>query len=348
MGLTAVMPGQAQAFGGGSPITDLIYPLGTELRGCVVSVIYDVNQDRERTAVIYVNGTYEETAAPGGSFWAFGRAVSNQSITAEFFETNCSMTDVDIVSQNGADNGSFEADDYLGIVFEGKVGGQETYRYEIAWQGATDTVLVNTSQQVTFISYRDADGDGHGDAANVTYAETPPSGYVAVAGDCDDANASINPDAPEINDGIDNDCDTEIDEGFDNVAPTVMSIIRQSPTTEATNADALTWRVTFSEAVMNVDVTDFVITGSSTATVTGLSGSGATYDVTASGGNLASANGSVGLGFAGGQNITDTSINALSNTAPLMPTTLTSSTIWQIVCKSRPLRILSTGPLKLK
>ena len=226
------------------------------------------------------------------------------------------MTDVDIVSQNGADNGSFEADDYLGIVFEGKVGGQETYRYEIAWQGATDTVLVNTSQQLTFPFYADADADGYGDAENVTYAAATPDGYVESDADCDDTNASINPDAPEVADGIDNDCDTEIDEGLDVTAPTVMSITRQSPATEVTSADALTWRVTFSEAVMNVDVTDFAISGSSTATVTGLSGSGTTYDVTASGGNLATFTGAVPLGFAGGQNIVDLSANALVNTTP--------------------------------
>lgn len=39
-------------------------------------------------------------------------------------------------------------------------------------------------------------------------------GYSLNQGDCDDTNASINPGASEIEDGIDNDCDGEIDEGF--------------------------------------------------------------------------------------------------------------------------------------
>jgi hypothetical protein len=56
--------------------------------------------------------------------------------------------------------------------------------------------------------YRDADGDGFGDAnAFVTLCGGPsPSGYVSDNTDCNDGNAAIHPGAPEINDGIDNQC----------------------------------------------------------------------------------------------------------------------------------------------
>ncbi len=60
--------------------------------------------------------------------------------------------------------------------------------------------------------YPDADGDGAGDAAGEVLACAAPEGFVAEAGDCDDADDTSFPGADEVCDGDDNDCDSETDE----------------------------------------------------------------------------------------------------------------------------------------
>ena len=103
----------------------------------------------------------------------------------------------------------------------------------------------------------------------------------------------------------------------DNTAPTVTSIERQDPTALLTNSDTPTWRVTFSEAVKNVDGTDFTIAGTTaTPTATPVTLVPGGYDVTPTGGDIASLTGTITLTFASGQNIADTADNELAATAP--------------------------------
>jgi hypothetical protein len=60
--------------------------------------------------------------------------------------------------------------------------------------------------------YRDADADGFGNHADSTNACEAPTGFVNDATDCDDTDPTINPAASEVADGVDNDCDGQVDE----------------------------------------------------------------------------------------------------------------------------------------
>ena len=61
--------------------------------------------------------------------------------------------------------------------------------------------------------YVDADGDGHGNDNFPLEACVQPENYVVSNQDCDDGNEFVSPDMEESCDGIDNNCDGEIDEG---------------------------------------------------------------------------------------------------------------------------------------
>jgi large repetitive protein len=60
--------------------------------------------------------------------------------------------------------------------------------------------------------YLDSDGDGFGDPAISQQACYAPTGYSANNTDCDDSLAEVYPNAPEYCNGMDNDCDTVIDD----------------------------------------------------------------------------------------------------------------------------------------
>jgi hypothetical protein len=66
--------------------------------------------------------------------------------------------------------------------------------------------------------YRDADGDGFGDATTVATDCQAPVGFVGSDADCNDADSGINPAAQEVCSGIDEDCDGQVDDADSDVA----------------------------------------------------------------------------------------------------------------------------------
>ena len=90
--------------------------------------------------------------------------------------------------------------------------------------------------------FLDSDGDLFGDENQLVTACVSPSGYVDEAGDCDDSNAAINPDAVEICDGVDNNCSGVPDGGIAGLDPTCpalscQDILDQNPS----STDGVYW-----------------------------------------------------------------------------------------------------------
>ena len=111
------------------------------------------------------------------------------------------------------------------------------------------------------------------------------------------------------------------------IPPRLVSIVRKSPDTETTAADALMWLVTFSEPVINVDSGDFDVTGS-VANVVGVVSVGLgtpgtpslAYFVAVQGGDLDLLKGIVTLTLKDGRNIADSAGNPLTNESPIVRT----------------------------
>ncbi|GEM_PF-3375164 len=95
----------------------------------------------------------------------------------------------------------------------------------------------------------------------------------------------------------------------DNTAPVLEQFFRSDPFSERTNVDSVVITGLFNEAV-NAVATDFTVTGT-TATITNIELFGPFVDITISGGDLASLNGTVGLNLSGSQSITDLAGNPL-------------------------------------
>ncbi|WP_256012193.1 YDG domain-containing protein [Desertivirga xinjiangensis] len=104
---------------------------------------------------------------------------------------------------------------------------------------------------------------------------------------------------------------------IDAVAPKVTSIKRQTPSSEKTNADELTFRVTFSEKLSGVKTEHFSVSGT-TASVGALQEitEGTVFDLPVSGGNLASLDGEVSLSISSVSGIKDIAGNVLSSFTP--------------------------------
>ncbi len=171
------------------------------------------------------------------------------------------------------------------------------------FSGTTELAVSSVSTSVYDITVSDSAIENSNTAIQLAFV----NGH-----DIEDLSGNALPASPTVS-GTNSDFFT-----LDNNAPTVTSIDRHSPTTAMTDADSLTWRVTFGDnggMIENLDAADFQITGT-TASLAVTEDSTDVYDVTASGGDLANLNGTVTLSFANNHDITDDAGNALTDTTP--------------------------------
>lgn len=130
---------------------------------------------------------------------------------------------------DSSSEGSWEWNDQSDVVYENWAAGEpnnlgnedcaQLNRYENGqWNDESCKKVYRfiCEESSPYIQYRDADGDGFGDPNSEAYSSDDLPGYVDNPDDCDDTNASIYPGAPELNDDLDNDCDSVVDDGIDN------------------------------------------------------------------------------------------------------------------------------------
>ena len=97
--------------------------------------------------------------------------------------------------------------------------------------------------------------------------------------------------------------------------PLIESLERSAPSAYRTNADSVTWRITFTEAVRNVDKADFVIIGIQpwSLTLTKVNDAGSVYEITLNSDALADHSGTVALALSPSRTIEDLAGNDLVN-----------------------------------
>ena len=77
-----------------------------------------------------------------------------------------------------------------------------------------DGVIDPSTSEDSSVWYRDADGDGFGGTTTRSACDVPGDDWTLVGMDCDDTEADIHPDAVEICDGVDSNCDGAEGEGI--------------------------------------------------------------------------------------------------------------------------------------
>ena len=144
------------------------------------------------------DGTIDEDDAFDVSTWYADTDVDGYG--------DASVSDIDCDQPSGFVADSTDCDD---TTFSTNPGADE---YCNGVDDDCDTIIDEDGAVDVLTWYADTDVDGYGDPAVSDIDCAQPSGFVADNTDCDDATFSTNPGADEYCNGVDDDCDTAIDE----------------------------------------------------------------------------------------------------------------------------------------
>uniref|UniRef100_UPI002930B795 Ig-like domain-containing protein n=1 Tax=Pedobacter nyackensis TaxID=475255 RepID=UPI002930B795 len=144
--------------------------------------------------------------------------IAATNATAYRWQVNTGSGFTDLSDGPGATGGTYVNTHTAVLYITGATVAMSDYYYRCVVTGACTPGATSAAAAFTVLAnetyYEDYDGDGYGNAAVTNISCTAPIGFVSNNQDCDDNNPSLHPGATEIcGDGIDNNCNGQIDEG---------------------------------------------------------------------------------------------------------------------------------------
>jgi len=137
------------------------------------------------------------------------------------------------------------------------------------YTGATETCdgvdqncngIIDDGAPGSTVFYADSDGDTYGNPSSSTTSCVAPSGYVSNNTDCNDAASTTHPGASELDNGVNDDCDSWTDEDFIATGDLVITEINRQPRIGgATTVSAAMWFEVYNKSTRAIDLSNWYV-----------------------------------------------------------------------------------------